>query len=334
MATAAEYPLRSRQMRVHDSPVEITAEVAGRLLTPIVGPCTVIRVRALRGGNISTVFEVRLGGPHKDLVLKIYPERCDWKLAKEVFVYGLLAGNPSLPVPDVVGADAGHQRIPASYLVLTKRPGRILKEESSRLRPGQIRTVYEQLGRHLRSIHEVTFDAFGYLYDQVIDPHPTNRAYMTSQFAKKLAEFRRFGADADLARGVEKFVADRGDALDVCEVAVLCHNDYHEGNILVRDDAHGQPHVSAILDVENAIAADPLIDLAKTRLYSIRDDDLKWQGLLDGYGDLGERAEDRLRLYQAYHAVELWDWFASIGHHEPLTGIADTLRAIIIADEG
>jgi hygromycin-B 7''-O-kinase len=86
--------------------------------------------------------------------------------------------------------------------------------------------------------------------------------------------------------------------------------------------------LTGFIDVENAVAADPLLDLAKTDSYAIRGEEAKLSGFLDGYGRLPEDGTDRVRLYRLYHALELWDWFASIGDLSPLPGIADDLRAL------
>jgi hygromycin-B 7''-O-kinase len=51
---------------------------------------------------------------------------------------------------------------------------------------------------------------------------------------------------------------------------VLCHNDFHEGNILADRDQRRGWQVTGFIDVENDIAADPLMNLAKTDCYSIR----------------------------------------------------------------
>jgi hypothetical protein len=37
----------------------------------------------------------------------------------------------------------------------------------------------------------------------------------------------------------------------------------------------------------------------------------------------------RLAIYLLYHALELWDWFASIGQTEPLRGLADDMGELI-----
>jgi hygromycin-B 7''-O-kinase len=86
--------------------------------------------------------------------------------------------------------------------------------------------------------------------------------------------------------------------------------------------------VHGFVDVENAVAADPMIDLAKTEYYSIHGDPAKRAGLLEGYGALPPDVEARLRLYRIYHALELWDWFAHIGEPHHLPGIAADLEAM------
>lgn len=83
------------------------------------------------------------------------------------------------------------------------------------------------------------------------------------------------------------------------------------------------------MDVENAIAADPLMDLAKTQSYSIRGNAEKLTGLCEGYGDLPPDWRERTTLYRLYHSLELWDWFASIGTTAHLDGIARDMAGIL-----
>jgi hygromycin-B 7''-O-kinase len=50
-----------------------------------------------------------------------------------------------------------------------------------------------------------------------------------------------------------------------------------------------------------------------------------------GYGPCGQAWADRLAIYRLYHALELWDWFASIGQTRPLGGLAGDMRVLITA---
>lgn len=185
--------------------------------------------------------------------------------------------------------------------------------------------VYEKVGAILHAFHQIPFASFGYLSTEVVDPHDTNASYMEYQFAKKLREFAQHGGDAQIRRSAEQTVEKASELLTGCPQAVLCHDDLHEGNLLLLE-RDGDWHVSGVLDVENAVAGDPLLDVAKTDYYAVRGDPVKRQALLDGYGPLRARGEEAMRLYRLYHALELWVWFASNGNEAPLAGIAEDIR--------
>jgi aminoglycoside phosphotransferase (APT) family kinase protein len=86
--------------------------------------------------------------------------------------------------------------------------------------------------------------------------------------------------------------------------------------------------VSGLLDLENLLAGDPLLDLAKAHCYSPRRSEATLASLADGHGDLRTGWRDAIDLYVLYHWVELWDWFAVIGRTEPLVGIAQGMRLL------
>jgi aminoglycoside phosphotransferase (APT) family kinase protein len=151
---------------------------------------------------------------------------------------------------------------------------------------------------------------------------------MTRQFTKKLREFGDLGGDPALRDRIEAHVAHRTGLFARCAAPVLCHNDLHEGNVLVAA-TDGSWEVTGFVDVENAVAADPLFDLAKTGYYAVKGDEAKLAALLDGYGPLPGDWAERLSLYRLYHALELWDWFAMIGSTAALASIAGDLRSLV-----
>jgi hypothetical protein len=67
------------------------------------------------------------------------------------------------------------------------------------------------------------------------------------------------------------------------------------------------------------------MDLARADYCSMHGDRVKREALHEGYGPLPADGADRIGLYRLYHAVELWDWFASIGRTAPLDGIAEDI---------
>ncbi|QNP76167.1 aminoglycoside phosphotransferase family protein [Streptomyces roseirectus] len=299
--------------------------MAEELLRPVL-PTVSVEESVLRtGGALSTIFEIRFVGAAEPVVIKIYDGQWRWKQEKEIYVYRLLQQHGVGPVPVVLHHGDADNVLGRCYTVMTMLRGRPLSDVSHALDRASLREIYRQIGGCLAAVHQIPRDAYGYLTTRVLDPEPTNTAYMTRQFHKKLGEYAGHGGDAALATAVEAKVARRAELFGACHHAVLCHNDFHEGNVLVVEDGGGW-QISGFIDVENAIAADPLMDLAKTDYYSVRDNQDKREALCNGYGTLPADWSERVGLYRLYHALELWDWFASIGNTAPLESIADDIR--------
>ena len=241
------------------------------------------------GGQLSSVFEVRRAGADP-LIVKCYAEKWRWKQAKEEWCYRLLARHGIGSVPRVVHVDHEH-----AATVLTLLPGRPLS--GAALPEEAARTAYRSIGEFLRRIHGIAMPAYGYLTTEVLDPLPDNAAYMQRQFSRKLSEFAGLGGSDAVHGAVQERVTAQAPLLVDCRRPVLCHNDLHEGNVLVDDCGT----VTGLVDVENMIAADPLIDLAKTLQYDLSASPAHRAGLLEGYGPLPDRGEDRLALYRLYH---------------------------------
>jgi hygromycin-B 7''-O-kinase len=250
------------------------------------------------------------------LVVKRYTGESRWKQAKEAHVYALLADVPGVPAVEDVDREHG-------VTVMTRVPGEPLASAPAE----EMWELYRQLGALQAVVHGIAQPAFGYLTTEVLDPAPDNTAYMSRQFAVKLAEFAERGGDPAIHRLAAARVAARSDLFRSCAGPVLCHNDLHEGNVLVTRAGDGW-RVTGFVDVENAVAADPLMDLAKTIQYELTRSPGKVAGLLAGYGPLPADALARIELYRLYHALELWDWFAEIGNTEPLPRIAEDIREL------
>ena len=233
-------------------------------------PSGVIEGLELRqGGNISTVYEVHCTKPDQSVIIKIYPDTFHWKMEKELYVYRLLGRTEGLPTPSILWSDNSKELLPQNYVLMTTLRGQLLSHVAPSLSALELRDIYFQMGTLLAKVHGVTLDAFGYITIGVIASHPTNEAYMRSQFQKKLVEFDAHGGDPALRRTVEEYVETHNDLLTQARIPVLCHDDYHEGNVLVAE-AEGKWRVTGIIDVENAVSADPLLDLAKTDYYAIK----------------------------------------------------------------
>lgn len=257
---------------------------------------------------------------HEPGYVKHYADDVRWKQAKEVHVYALLAANGVTAIPSVVRVDTEN-----GTTELTRLPGVALS--TADVEPASVRDVYRQIGELLAAVHGIPQPEFGYLTTELVDPEPHNTAYMTRQFTLKLAEFAERGGDREVHRLASERVAERSGLFGLCAGATLCHNDLHEGNVLVEQAGAGW-RVTGFVDVENAVAADPLMDLAKIVQYDLSRSPAKFAGLVEGYGPLPADGMARIELYRLYHALELWDWFAQIGNTEPLDAIAADIRTL------
>jgi aminoglycoside phosphotransferase (APT) family kinase protein len=87
------------------------------------------------------------------------------------------------------------------------------------------------------------------------------------------------------------------------------------------------PQPLGILDFEGAIAADPLLDIAKAVFYFTARDEAKRAVLFAGYGAIDRRdVQPPLELCHLYCLRELWCWLAQIGDHQPLAKLTAQLE--------
>jgi len=152
-------------------------------------------------------------------------------------------------------------------------------------------------------------------------PFATNRAYMSSQFARKLDGFSALSGTPEIAARLRDYIGRSAALLDGCATPRLCHYDFHPGNVLAgRQD--GTLRLTGLVDLENAIAGDPLMDVAKTLNCSAHGVAARRAGLLAGYGPI-ERPhwEDTVALYELSGLLEPWCWWTQIGDHEHADGI-------------
>jgi hygromycin-B 7''-O-kinase len=302
---------------------ELSPDFAAKLVSaPIVDS-----VVPLHGGNNSAVFEVARADQR--VVVKIFSDALHWKMAKEAFVYRLLEPDAGLPLAHVSKVDDSKSVVPFNVLVMTKLTGRHVHSLLPELGEEELMAIYREIGSLLHRLHSHRMEQFGYIgVDGVGEGFESNGAYMGHQFDRKVGQFVELGGSKDLCRAIADFVDDRKNVLDGCETAVLCHNDCHEGNVLVERQGASGWRISGLLDLENALAGDPLLDISKTYSYSTRRGDATLGALVDGYGDLRSDWRQALDVYLVYHALELWDWFAQTRTTAPLTSIEEDMRRL------
>lgn len=304
----------------------ISIDQAQAIVSGIAPHATVQDVIELRGGEISTIFDIVLADAPNS-ILKVYPTQLQWKMAKEVHVLGLLR-DVALPISRILLADDTHSVIDLSFVLMSKLDGVVLGRREPALTDQELFAIYAEMGAALRRINEVTLDSFGYIGPNgVWTPHPSNRAYMSAQFERKLTEFCARGGDVALAARLRASIAARSHLLDAAPTPRLCHYDLHAGNVLV--NAEGSPQLAGIVDFENCTAGDPLMDMAKALYYFTPEDAPKRDGLLAGHGTRDRPDwEATIALYRVACTLELWCWYAQIGRTDALPKLAIELDSV------
>jgi hygromycin-B 7''-O-kinase len=320
----------------HPAPPSLPRSAAQEILGALIPGFRVTGVVPRNGGEVNAVFEVRGDSGTPPLIIKIYPERWQstserWrsKLAKEVYVYRLLADRGIRQIPRVLWhAAAGVPALPSAFAVMTLLEGRPLSAVGDLIAESHLEHVYHSMGRLLAEVHGITADRWGYMATGIVDAKPSNTAYMLDQFATKLSRFGELGGGSALAGAINRHVTRHADIFAGCRQPTLCHNDFHDGNVLVRETENGW-QVTGFIDVENTVVADPMLDLAKTDYYALRHDDTRRRAFLRGYGRLPPDGSARMTLYRLHHALEFWNWSASTGKQALLGTIRTDLEKII-----
>ena len=301
----------------------ISLDQAQSVVRRVAPHASVLGVTELHGGEMSTVLDIALADAPA-CILKVYPDALQWKMAKEVNVLALLR-DADAPVPTILLADDTRSAGDLSCVLMTKLDGTTLGRREADLSEAELFAIYGEMGAALRKINDVSLDSFGYIGPNgVWTAYPSNRAYMSAQLDRKLREFCTRGGDPALAAHLRDSVTARQHLFEAATTPRLCHYDFHAGNVLVT--SQGAPHLTGIVDFENAASGDPLMDIAKALYYFTAEDAPKRDGLLAGYGPI-ERPDwqQTLDLYRLYGTLELWCWMAQIGKREALAGLTTEL---------
>ena len=228
-----------------------------------------VKVSRLHGGS-TEVYRIDLAGCADPLVLKIYGDEPAWAPAKEALVAGFIPSEVGVAIPRWLRVDERRLHLPLRFALMTWLPGETARTLMASL---DVTRVYHQMGELLRRVHRIPMSAYGYIGAAgVIAPETTNDAYMLRAFASAFRHFHNQCGDANLTRRLEIKAQSRFGLLACSTDPVLCHDDFHQGNVLVRRDAADNFHVSGLVDFGNARAGDALFDLAKALMCSTHED--------------------------------------------------------------
>jgi hygromycin-B 7''-O-kinase len=184
------------------------------------------------------------------------------------------------------------------------------------------------MGSLLRRIHGIPRTGFGYRLSTTNKADLTNEIFMRRVFDERAAVYAERTADRETVAAAAAYVAERCELFALCTEPILLHGDFHEGNVIV-DMNQNKPVITGVVDLGNAMAGDPVADLARLDTFSIRGNESKQQALFGGYGSAPVQWDARRRLYQLVQAFELWVWYYRDGHHDYLPEVVDDIRRLL-----
>lgn len=306
---------------------DLDAPVARQIVGQLDEPQELVSAERLHGGS-TEVYRLNLAGDAAPLVLKLYRDDPEWAPAKEAMVAGWYSGAIDLPTPRWLTVDESRKLVPLRYAVMTWLPGEPLRRWMPE--PG-IDDAYRQMGALIRRTHDIPMYTYGYLLaDGVSTPFSDNLSFMQHSFERVDQAFREQGGDESLARRLAALADAEMHHAAHSAGPVLCHDDFHQGNVLAVRDAAGDLQLSGLIDFCNARCADPLFDLAKALFCSAHEDPRSAEPLRQGYGPIDHPdPEGALALYTLFHRMSMWAFLSRMGNTEGLDDLIGDLKAMV-----
>ena len=204
-------------------------------------------VTPLPGGHINTTLCLKTRDGHKS-VLKISPHRVDHSYEREAHQLKLLA-DCGAPVPEVYVARTGTLDHPFSYILIEYMPGVDLAEAKRSCSNEAFERLQERIADVVAAVHDRThptyckvtageqkeFASWPAFYREVYDAiwHEAEKSpHIATKCRKQIGRVHE---------RLERLIA-HGDQ------PRLVHWDMWSSNLLVKPDADGEWHVSALLD--------------------------------------------------------------------------------------
>jgi aminoglycoside phosphotransferase (APT) family kinase protein len=218
-----------------------------------------------------------------------------------------------VPAPQVLAVDTSRGALPTSYFIMEKAAGQPL----SSLPAAQQDRFFHQIGAHLRRMHSLPIDGFGWLDEQRYRQHgavrgsaATWRDAVLKDVAASLVYFRHTGAlESQFIHSIERIIELAEPLLHAITVGQLMHGDVGELHVWV-DSQRGA--ITSFVDFGERSAGDPIWDMLQ----------FDWAGvplLLEGYEAdplMRQRFWPTFYLYGVLQAVP-WarKWHARGGVH-------------------
>ena len=209
----------------------------------------------MRGGFDTAIFAFRLEGAPPawagPLVLRVLGGQHDPRRALREGAAQNAVADLGYPVPRVLVASADTAALGGAFLVMERAAGRPMLAE----RPlGVSRALVDAQAR----LHALDAEPFLRAMDGVGGRGPSTFDGLLAQLAARVQRHAHAGLRAPM-----DWLLAHGPAAPAR--VSICHGDFHPQNVLMAGRA-----VTAVLDWPNAVVADPVYDVASTRIILAR----------------------------------------------------------------
>jgi aminoglycoside phosphotransferase (APT) family kinase protein len=212
----------------------------------------------------------------------------------EVDALRLIHSRTDAPVPEVLWFDESGRHVPSPLFVMAHVPGASLGVIGSELTADERAEVDAMLGRHLRTINEITGPAFGLLAPGSAR-HPTWTSAFGAVVESVLVDGERRSVVLPVPYDDVRAVMSAGAvALDEITQPRLVYWDLWDSNVMVSTTTH---ELTGMLDLERALWGDPLMEAQ----FSPHVDS---PSLLAAYGPI-DTASDKARRRRALYTMHL-----------------------------
>lgn len=280
---------------------EVSVETIRNLFEHTLHENTIWETRLLDGGMFNTTYYVEYGAAHKKAVLRLGPVN-DHLVAgfeknlmnAEVYTYSVCE-KVGIPCSKVLCCDTSKTLIGRDFMVVEYIPSVSMLQMD--LPSEKRRELYVQMGRYLRTLHQVTGNSFGFV----------SRVCAGKTFARwseaLLFEVQDMAQRLAAAGGMHSTEADtllsvfrrNRELLDEIKAPHLLHTDLWVGNVLLDEKTL---KILAIIDSDRAIFGDVDFEFASPWM----EEPALWKG----YGFVPEphtesKRGTRILLYRMFY---------------------------------
>lgn len=261
-------------------------------------------------GHQGEVFLVTLEyqGESYEVVVKF--QAGDPNFALEPFLHEYVADRTDVPVPRILVFEQEPDLDIEAYFVTERVQGTNLAEEMGDLDEESHEAVIEHAGRILGEVHaEIGFEGYGRLALEdgrlVVDELSWDWAGFFQSLVHRYVDRLDETPFAELQDDAREQIDDAIHVVENTDAPRLVHDDFRPANMLY--DAAGRDPISAVLDWQFALAADPEYHIARTDFLFID----------PAFRDAETRQRLRGQLYSGYN--EFRDFEPNEGYEERRT---------------